>query len=110
MERADQLFIETGIPITPRVGGVFAVDFALKGVSKETSVRKVLVDGKILNHVGLMKADIENKELASKIDIKELEIRLNNQIHQSKLDTIRWLSGIMITLLVASGLLQHFLK
>ena len=81
MERADQLFIETGIPITPRVGGVFAVDFALKGVSKETSVRKVLVDGKILNHVGLMKADIENPECLEIWGDKFSEIRGGSDRH-----------------------------
>jgi hypothetical protein len=31
-------------------------------------------------------------------------------MHKSKIDTIVWLGGIMLTLLVASGLIQHFFK
>jgi hypothetical protein len=48
VERADQLFIENNIPVTSRLGGEFAIDFAVKGVSKETAVRYVLENEKIL--------------------------------------------------------------
>lgn len=56
--RAEELFAELQIPITPRLGGTFALDFAIEGVSKETSIRKVLDDPKILETVGLTKADV----------------------------------------------------
>jgi len=57
-----------------------------------------------------VKSDIESKELAKKLDLKELELKLIAEMHKSKIDTIVWLGGIMLTLLVASGLIQHFFK
>ncbi|MCX6774374.1 MAG: hypothetical protein NTY68_05270 [Candidatus Micrarchaeota archaeon] len=39
--RAEELFSSKGIPVTPRLAGVFAIDFAIKGISKATAVRYV---------------------------------------------------------------------
>jgi len=60
--------------------------------------------------INTARAEIENKDLASKMDIKELELKLSAEIHKSKIDTVLWVGGIMLTLLVASGLIQHFFK
>lgn len=62
MERADQLLAEKDVPVTPRVGGMWAIDFALKGVSKTTSVKHVVDDEAVLKSVGLTKADIAHPE------------------------------------------------
>lgn len=55
MERAEDLFTESQIPVSPRLGGVFAIDFAIKGVSKTTSIQKVLHDAEVLATIGLGK-------------------------------------------------------
>ena len=59
------------------------------------------------------KADVENRALATKQDIKELELStkkdmqaLEALIYKSKAEVIIWVAG----LLLASGLIQHFLK
>ena len=60
LERAEQLFDSAGLPITPRLGGEFAVDFAIKGVSKTTSVKHILEDESILTSLGLTKDELQN--------------------------------------------------
>ena len=52
MELAEKLFKENNLPITPRLGGTFAIDFAVEGVSKTTSVKYILENKEILNHIG----------------------------------------------------------
>lgn len=58
MERADQLLKAARIPITPRFGGVFALDLAVEGISKTTAVRFALQDYQVLKHVGLTAAAV----------------------------------------------------
>jgi hypothetical protein len=60
MERASELLDAQHIPITPRLGGNFALDLAIKGVSKTTSIQKVLSDGDVLTTVGLARDDVSN--------------------------------------------------
>lgn len=62
LERAEQIFAAVGVPITPRLGGMFAVDFALAGVSKATSIRRVLEDREILATIGLTQDDLLTPE------------------------------------------------
>ncbi len=62
LERAEKLLAEKGLPITPRLAGVFAIDFALKGVSKTTAVKNVIEHDSILSSLGIRKSDIENPE------------------------------------------------
>src|SRR3990170_7902513 len=63
LERAEQLFDKAQLPISPRLGGIFAVDFAVKGVSKTTSVRHVLEDKAVLSSLGLTKRDIADPRI-----------------------------------------------
>lgn len=60
LERAEQLFAEADLPITPRLGGIFAVDFAVKGVSKTTAVKQVLEESSVLLSLGLSKKNVED--------------------------------------------------
>jgi len=53
LKRAEELLIKENLPITPRLGGVFAMDFAVKGVSKTTAVTNILKNEKILSQLGL---------------------------------------------------------
>lgn len=53
LRRAEELFNSTGLPITPRLAGIWAVDFAIKGVNKTTAIKQVLGDKNVLDHVGL---------------------------------------------------------
>lgn len=53
LERAQVLFTEAGLPVTPRLGGMFALDLALAGVSKTSSIQKALADQVVLESVGL---------------------------------------------------------
>lgn len=58
MSRAKELLAAANIPITPRFGGNFALDLAVEGVSKTTSIEKVLADQAILSSIGLAIDDI----------------------------------------------------
>ncbi len=62
LERAEKLLEEKGLPITPRLAGVFAIDFAIKGVSKTTAVKYVIGHDSILSSLGIHKSDIEKPE------------------------------------------------
>ncbi len=55
LERAEHLLAEANLPITPRLAGVFAIDFAVKGVSKTTAVKYVIEHETILSELGLTK-------------------------------------------------------
>lgn len=58
MQRAGELFTEMNIPISPRLGGVFALDFAIKGSSKTTSIKYVLENPNALAAIGLKSEDL----------------------------------------------------
>jgi len=60
MKRASELFASNKVPVTPRLGGNFALDLAIEGVSKTTSIRKVLTDDTVLSTIGLSQNDIQN--------------------------------------------------
>ena len=60
LERAEQLFAEANIPITPRLAGTFALDFAVEGVSKTTSVKYVLGNPEVLASIGLSPEDVKD--------------------------------------------------
>lgn len=55
LPRALELFREANLPVTPRTGGEFALDFAVEGINKTTSVKHVTGNEGILNHLGLSK-------------------------------------------------------
>lgn len=52
LARGRALLEAEGIPITPRFGGVFALDFSVEGVSKTNAVRYVFEHEDILRHIG----------------------------------------------------------
>jgi len=60
LERADTLLQAAKIPVTPRLAGTWALDFALKGVSKTESVKRILNDPKCLNDLGLTTEQLTN--------------------------------------------------
>lgn len=62
MERAKTLLAENNIPVSPRLGGNFALDLAVEGVSKTTSIHKVLGDDVVLSTIGLSKIDVQNPQ------------------------------------------------
>lgn len=62
LERAEQLFSELNLPITPRLGGTFALDFAVKGVSKTTSIHAVLDNQEILATAGIERTSLSKPE------------------------------------------------
>lgn len=62
LERAKALLKEKHLPITPRLAGVFAIDFAIKDVSKTTAVRYILENESVLNSLGLCRSDLANPE------------------------------------------------
>ena len=84
LERAEQLFTETNLPITPRLGGIFAVDFAVKGVSKTTAVKHVLEERLVLSSLGLSKEDIENPKHTEVWGDKFSTIRGGTDRHMSE--------------------------
>jgi hypothetical protein len=58
--RATELLTEAAVPITPRFGGNFALDFAVEGVSKTTSIQSVLTMPEVLATIGLISTDVQN--------------------------------------------------
>ncbi|OGD08236.1 hypothetical protein A2397_05470 [Candidatus Amesbacteria bacterium RIFOXYB1_FULL_44_23] len=60
LERAEKLLAERKLPISPRLGGVFALDFAVEGLSKTTSVKHVVDNEKILRSIGVDKDSLTN--------------------------------------------------
>lgn len=62
LERADSLFQKFNIPVTPRLGGTFAVDFAVKNVSKTTAVRHVLETKSVLSYINLESEIVNHPE------------------------------------------------
>jgi hydroxymethylpyrimidine pyrophosphatase-like HAD family hydrolase len=62
LERAEQIFERAQVPVTPRLGGNFALDLAIKGVSKTTSIKRVLKDPAVLGTIGLTADDLQDIE------------------------------------------------
>jgi hydroxymethylpyrimidine pyrophosphatase-like HAD family hydrolase len=62
LERADQLLRAANLPVTPRIAGVFALDFVVEGVSKTTAVQKILGDESLLKTINLTLSDINSPE------------------------------------------------
>lgn len=60
LERAEKLLEEHDLPITPRLAGVFAIDFAIKRVSKTTAIKYVMEHDAILHSVGISKEELKN--------------------------------------------------
>ncbi len=60
MQRAEVLFAEFNIPLSPRLGGVFALDLAIEGSSKTTSVKYVLENPEVLATIGLKSVDLSS--------------------------------------------------
>lgn len=58
MQRAGELFVEQTVPITPQLGGVFALDFVIEGSSKTTSIKYVLENPHALAALSLKATDI----------------------------------------------------
>ncbi len=83
-ERAEQLLKEHNLPITPRIAGMFAVDFAVDGASKTTAARHVLHDEKVLQSVGLTLADTNNPQHIEVWGDKFSTIRGGSDRHMSE--------------------------
>jgi hydroxymethylpyrimidine pyrophosphatase-like HAD family hydrolase len=62
-DRAELLLQRKKLPITPRLAGVFALDFAIEDVSKTTAVKFMLENNSILTKLGLSKDILEHPEL-----------------------------------------------
>lgn len=60
MNRASELFAANNVPVSPRPGGNFALDLAVEGVSKTTSIQKILADAGVLATIGLTPEDVKN--------------------------------------------------
>jgi hypothetical protein len=53
---------QAGVPVTPRFGGVFALDLAIEGVSKAETVKHVLASPHILEHIGQAGLDLADPD------------------------------------------------
>jgi hypothetical protein len=83
-ERSEDLFKKYGLPISARLGGMFAIDFAVQGVSKETSVIYVLNKSEILRSVGLSKNSLDDPKSLEIWGDKFSEIRGGTDRHMSE--------------------------
>lgn len=62
MERSQKLLAAAKLPVTPRFGGTFALDFAVAGVTKTTSIQAVLTSPEILETIGLTVSDVRRPQ------------------------------------------------
>ncbi len=62
MERIGKLLEEALIPVTPRLGGMFALDLAIKGISKTTSVRFALENEQTRKALNIQEEDLNNPD------------------------------------------------
>lgn len=60
LERASELLKSNNLPITPRLAGVFAIDFAVDGVFKTTAVKYVIENEAVLSSIGLSKEIVQD--------------------------------------------------
>ncbi len=63
------------------------------------------------------KAEIQNQALATKHDIKELDLKieqvraeLKGDIYKAKFEIVVWVAGLLLASGVIQGLIQHLLK
>lgn len=84
LERADELFEEANLPITSRLGGVFALDFAVKGVSKTTAIKLTIKNADIILKIGLDKNDVKNPKFLEIWGDKFSMIRGGTDRHMSE--------------------------
>lgn len=62
LKRAEEMLEEKNLPITPRLAGMFAIDFAVKGVSKTTAVKYVLEHEPIVRSLGMDPSDVKDPQ------------------------------------------------
>lgn len=60
LEKAEKLFEKMNLSISPRLAGVFALDFVLEGISKTTAVKYIIEHKSILDFLDLRKTDVKN--------------------------------------------------
>lgn len=84
LERAEQLFVDANLQVSSRLGGVFAIDFAIKGVSKTTAIKYVLSDDSALSSLGLNRADLRNAKQIEVWGDKFSTIRGGTDRHMSE--------------------------
>ena len=84
LERAEQIFEQAQVPVTPRLGGNFALDLAIKGVSKSTSIKRVLKDPAVLSTIGLTTDDLQNIQTIEVWGDKFSKIRGGTDRHMSE--------------------------
>lgn len=60
--RATELFETAQLPVTPRLGGNYSIDFAIAGISKATAIKSVLSNPDVLATIGLAPEDIQNPD------------------------------------------------
>lgn len=60
VSRANESYWQNGIPITARLGGVFAVDLAISGITKATAVQHTLDNPEVLRSIGLSRDDLKD--------------------------------------------------
>ncbi len=76
----------------------------------EIVIELIEQQAQIIHEHGNKLEQLENKELATKADLRETELRLQKEIVQVKSDLVKWVLGIGIgTILAIAGLLKFML-
>lgn len=60
LERTQVLLKEANVPVTPRLAGNFALDLAIEGVSKKSSIEIVMQSQEVLAAIGLQQSDVQD--------------------------------------------------
>jgi hydroxymethylpyrimidine pyrophosphatase-like HAD family hydrolase len=84
MERAEELIVENKLPIIVKLGGMFALDFIIQGVSKLDTIHRVLKNPKILQSIGVAKDILDHPEQIEIWGDKFSELRRGYDSEMSK--------------------------
>jgi hypothetical protein len=60
MERITEILADKSVPVTPRLGGMYALDLAIENSSKKTSIRRVFDDPNVLASLNMTQSDLQN--------------------------------------------------
>jgi len=91
-----------------------AVESALRSdiVSMESALKVDIfaLENRLKADISTLEINLKAVETSLKSDLKSEIAAVRTEIANAKVQTIVWVSGVMVTLLVASGILQHLIN
>lgn len=83
------------------------------GVDEKVAKYQARQFEQVFEAVNITRSELDNKALATKQDIKELDLKIEqvrSEIYKAKFDIVIWVAGLLLASGVIQGLIQHLLK